>query len=60
MSGDPKKDEESWFTPVWEIEDELEPPGPFRARKAAPEPDYDHPLLTPLAVAQDAVARLEA
>jgi hypothetical protein len=24
------------------------------------EPDYDHPLLTPLVRAQDAVARLEA
>jgi HTH DNA binding domain len=60
MSGDPKKDEESWFTPVWEIEDELEPPGPLRTRKSAPEPDYDHPLLRPLAAAQDAVARLDA
>ena len=60
MSGDPKKDEESWFTPVWETEEELEPPGPFRARRPAPEPDYDHLLLTPLALAQDAVARLEA
>jgi hypothetical protein len=60
MTGDPKKDEESWFTPVWEIEDELEPPGLLRARKPAAEPDYDHPLLTPLALAQDAVARLEA
>jgi hypothetical protein len=60
MSGDPKKDEESWFTPVWEIEAERDPPGPFRARKPAQEPDEDHPLLTPLALAQDAVARLEA
>jgi len=60
MSGDPKKDDESWFTPVWEIEEELEPPDPFRTRKSAPEPDDDHPLLKPLAAAQDAVARLEA
>ncbi len=28
--------------------------------KQPAEPDYDHPLLTPLARAQDAVARLEA
>jgi hypothetical protein len=60
MPGDPRNDDESWFKPVWEFEDELEPPGPFRARKPAPEPDYDHPLMTPLAAAQDAVARLEA
>lgn len=63
MPGDPEDDDDSWFKPVWEIEDEdaLEPPGPLRrARKAAAEPDYHHPLLTPLARAQDAVARLEA
>jgi hypothetical protein len=62
MSGDPEEDDENWFRPVWETEDEatLEPPGPPRARKPATEPDYDHPLLTPLARAQDAVARLEA
>src|ERR1700730_2465671 len=62
MSGDTEEDDEFWFRPVWETEDEatLEPPGPPRARKPAAEPDYDHPLLTPLARAQDAVARLEA
>ena len=43
-----------------EIEEELDPPGgPPRARKRAAEPDYDHPLLTPLARAQEALARLE-
>jgi hypothetical protein len=53
-------EEEDWFRPVWETEDELDPPGRPRARKQPTEPDYDHPLLTPLARAQDAVARLEA
>ena len=33
---------------------------PPRARRRPVEPDYDHPLLTPLVRAQDAVARLEA
>jgi hypothetical protein len=56
----PEKDDESLFRPVWEIDDEDEPPGPPRKRKAPKEPDYDHPLLTPLARAQEAVARLEA
>jgi hypothetical protein len=62
MPGDPEDDDEFWFRPVWETEDEatLEPPGPPRARKPAAEPDYNHPLLAPLARAQDAVARLEA
>jgi hypothetical protein len=63
MPGDPEEDDDSWFKPVWETEDEeaLEPPGPLRhVRKSAAEPDYYHPLLTPLARAQDAVARLEA
>jgi DNA binding protein with HTH domain len=47
---------------VWETEDaaELDPPGRPRARKPTAEPDYDYPLLTSLARAQDAVARLEA
>jgi HTH DNA binding domain len=62
MTGDPEDEEEFWFKPVWETEDEasLEPPGRPRLCKPAPEPDYDHPLLTPLAHAQDAMARLEA
>src|SRR5215469_14087311 len=61
MPGNPKNDDESWFTPVWEIDDEIEPPGPLRPTpKAPPEPNYNHPLFTPLAFAQEAVARLEA
>jgi len=63
MTGDPEEDEESWWRPAWETDDEaaLEPPGvPHRRQSAAAEPDYDHPLLVPLARAQDAVARLEA
>jgi HTH DNA binding domain len=63
MSVGPEEDEDdNWFRPVWETEDEaeLDPPGRPRARKPATEPDYDYPLLTPLARAQDAVARLEA
>lgn len=62
MSDGPEDEDENWFRPVWETEDaaELDPPGRPRARKPTAEPDYDHPLLTPLARAQDAVARLEA
>lgn len=62
MPGEPENDDEDWFRPVWEIEDEeaLEPPGSPRARKPPSEPDYAHPLLIPLARAQNAVARLEA
>jgi hypothetical protein len=61
MPGDPEEDDESWFRPVWETEpaDELPAPGVARARKPAPEADFRHPLLSPLARAQDAVARLE-
>src|SRR5215469_9169289 len=54
------EEEEDWFRPVWETDDELDPPGPPRRRQQAAEPDYRHPLLTPLARAQDALARLEA
>ena len=61
MSDGFENDEENWlFRPVWETGDELDPPGHPRPRKASAEPDYHHPLLTPLARAQDAVARLEA
>lgn len=61
MSGDPADEEEFWYRPVWETDDEIEPPGPPRRTYKPPaEPDYDHPLLTPLAHAQDAMARLEA
>jgi hypothetical protein len=61
MPGNPEKDDENWFRPPWETDDEesLEPPGPPRTRKPPVEPDYDHPLLPPLARAQDAVTRLE-
>ena len=63
MPDDPAVDDDDfWFRPVWETDDEvaLDPPGAPRTRKPPSEPDYDHPLLTPLARAQDAVARLEA
>ena len=59
MPGDPEEEDDYWFRPVWEAEDALEPPGTPRARKRAPEPDLHHPLLEPLARAQEAVARLE-
>jgi hypothetical protein len=59
MSGDPEDDDEFW-RPPWATDDGIEPPGPPRPRKPAAEPDYDHPLLTPLARAQDTIARLEA
>src|SRR5271166_577718 len=62
MTGDPEEDEEPWWRPPWETDDEaaLEPPGAPHRRQPAAEPDYDHPLLVPLARAQDAVARLES
>ena len=62
MAGEPKDEEENWFQPVWETEDEtaLDPPGLPRLRRQPAEPNYGHPLLTPLARAQDAMARLEA
>jgi hypothetical protein len=62
MAGDPEEDAGFWLRPVWETEDEadLEPPGAPRARKKPQAPDYDHPLLAPLARAQNALARLEA
>ncbi len=59
MPGDPEEDDGDWFRPVWETEDEAEPPGPPRARQPIVEPDYGHPLLLPLAGAQDAITRLE-
>src|SRR6516164_6622324 len=60
MAGEAEDEEEDWFRPVWETEDELDPPGHPRPRRPPREPDYHHPLLTPLARAQDALARLEA
>src|SRR5690349_20248348 len=59
MPGDTEEEDDYWFRPVWETDDALEPPGTPRARKAALEADLHHPLLTPLARAQEAVARLE-
>jgi hypothetical protein len=40
-----ENDDENPFRPVWETDDELDPPGRPRAQKRAAEPDYDHPLL---------------
>ena len=57
-SGD--DDDELWWRPPWETGDEIEPPGRPHSRQPAAEPDYTHPLLGPLAKAQDTVARLEA
>src|SRR3954469_22100796 len=59
MSGDPEEEDDYWFRPVWETEDALEPPGTPRVRKTTPEANLHHPLLEPLARAQEAVARLE-
>jgi len=61
--GRPREDDEDqWWRPPWETDDDaaLEPPGPPPLRKLATGPDHTHPLLAPLARAQDAVARLEA
>jgi hypothetical protein len=60
MSDGLENEDEDWFRPVWETEVELDPPGRPRPRKAPAAPDYGHPLLTPLARAQDAMTRLEA
>lgn len=62
MAEDPEERGEAWWQPAWEPDDEaeLERPGPLHPRQPTPEPDNSHPLLIPLARAQDAVARLEA
>lgn len=62
MAGDPEDDASIWLRPVWETdaEQDLEPPGSRPVRKPVAEPDYHHPLLTPLARAHDALARLQA
>lgn len=54
-----EKDEGLW-RPPWEDDEATELPGRPAPRKPATEPDYTYPLLSPLARAQDAVARLEA
>jgi hypothetical protein len=60
----PEDDDESWFRPPWETEDDETalpfPGGRPRLQKRSAEPDYDHRLLTPLARAENALARLEA
>jgi hypothetical protein len=53
-------DDENPFRPVWETEGDPEPPGPPRAHKRPAAPDYGHPLLMPLARAENALARLQA
>jgi hypothetical protein len=60
MSSAGDDDDDFWFRPVWETEDEEAPPGAAPSRKPAVEPDYTHPLLAPLARAQHAVTRLDA
>ncbi len=62
MGRPPEDDEDEWWRPPWETDDEatVDPPGPPLPHKPAVEPDYTHPLLVPLARAQDAQARLEA
>jgi hypothetical protein len=53
------EDDDFWWQPSWKTDEEAEPPGAPRRRQPAPQPDYTHPLLAPLARAQDAVARLD-
>jgi hypothetical protein len=62
MPESPEETEEFPWRPVWETDDEtaLDPPGRLRPRRPPAEPDYTHPLLSPLSRAQDALARLEA
>src|ERR1700750_331066 len=61
MTGSGEDEEDDFlFSPAWETEEELEPPGKPGIRPAAKEPDYTHPLLAPLARAQEAVIRLDA
>jgi hypothetical protein len=61
MTGSGEDEEDDfWFRPAWATEDEIEPPGKPKPRPVAKEPDYTHPLLAPLARAQEAVVRLDA
>lgn len=57
-SGD--EDDDIWWRPTWQTEDETDLPGTPRSRQPARDPDYAHPLLAPLARAQEAITRLEA
>jgi hypothetical protein len=54
-------DHQIFFRPPWESDEEvdLEPPRLRRTCQSKAEPDLQHPLLTPLARAQDALARVE-
>ena len=49
MSGSQENEDEAWWRPSWATDDTVEPPGPPRPRQPAVEPDYTHPLPTPLA-----------
>jgi hypothetical protein len=62
MSGTAElQEDEALFRPPWETDADADiaSPSPRRTPKIAREPDYVHPLLTPLARAQDAITRLE-
>lgn len=61
MAGDPEDQEDAgWFLPTWATDDQAAlDEGPARVPLRPVEADYGHPLLQPLARAQDAVARLE-
>src|ERR1700742_1035983 len=58
-SGGEDDDLDLW-RPPWETDTADQPPGALRRRQPVAQPDDRHPLLAPLARAQDAVARLEA
>ena len=60
MESDGEDEDDNPWRPVWETDDEADPPGRRHSRQAAAAADYAHPLLGPLARAQDAIARLEA
>jgi HTH DNA binding domain len=59
MPGSPDEEEDDWFRPPWETEEEAELPLSRPARGAAALPNFQHPLLIPLARAQEALTRLE-
>ena len=59
MSSGDEDEEAFWLRPVWETGED-EPPGRPAPKATVAPPDYTHPLLGPLARAQDSVARLEA
>jgi HTH DNA binding domain len=60
MESGAEDDDLDLWRPPWETDTVDEPPGTVRRRRPPAEPDDRHPLLAPLARAQDAVARLEA